>query len=190
MINYCFTIINSIIAVINTKCMNTVRFVARILLALSRVLALGYALSFLLSLIALSTGWSLNLIEGNQRFEIFYPFTRVPYLLGMYNRDYILMFLLLLGLYTLFFFLVGNVFKVFTLPKLFTAYGIRQLKRFYLGNLVLPISSAFAISLFYGIESPMVVLVILHMLLGVFTYFMAAIFKEGFVLQNENDLIL
>jgi len=170
--------------------MKTTRFVARVLLALTRILTVGYAMSFLLSLLALSTGWSLHLINGNRRFEILYPFSNVPYLLGEYNNGYILMFLLLLGLYSLFFFLVGNVFKVFTRPKLFTPYGIRQLRWFYLGNLMLPIVAAFIITLCYGIDAALVILVILHIILGVFTYFMAAIFEQGLVLQVENDLIL
>ncbi|MCC8407834.1 DUF2975 domain-containing protein [Mucilaginibacter sp. UR6-1] len=170
--------------------MKTVRLIAKILSAISKILAAGYFLSFLLSVIALSTGWCLNLIEHNNRFEICYPFTRTPYLLGEYNEGYIIMFLLLLGLYALFFFLVGKVFSVFTKPRLFTAYGIRQLKMFYLGNLVLPALSVIIISVFYNIESPAEILVVLHMLLGVFTYFMAAIFKEGYHLQTENDLIL
>ncbi len=170
--------------------MKTVRFVARCLLAFSRVLAVGYALSFLLSLVALSSGWSLNLFAENRRFEILYPFTRVAYLLGEYNQGYILMFLLLLGLYTLFFFLVGNVFKVFTQPTLFTSYGVRQLRTFYLGNLLMPVCAGVLIACCYGIESPMVILIILHLILGVFTYFMAAIFEQGLMLQSENDLIL
>lgn len=170
--------------------MKTVRFVARFLLALSRMLAVGYLISFLLSLVALTSGWSLNLVSENRRFEIYYPFTKVPYLLGEYNPGYMLMFLLLLGLYAIFFFLVGNVFKVFTRSKLFTTYGIRQLRNFYLGNLIMPICAGAVIAICYGFESPMVILVILHMILGVFTYFMAAIFEQGLVLQSENDLIL
>ena len=170
--------------------MKTVRFIARLLLALTRVLTAGYALSFLLSCLALSTGWSLHLIEANRRFEIFYPFTHVPYLLGEYNTGYILMFLLLLALYALFFFLVGNVFKVFTQPELFTPFGIRQLRWFYIGNLVLPMAAAVIIGLCYGIDAAVVILVILHMILGVFTYFMASIFEQGLLLQSENDLIL
>ncbi|WP_316800876.1 DUF2975 domain-containing protein [Pedobacter frigidisoli] len=170
--------------------MKTVQFIARLLLALTRVLAAGYALSFLLSSLALSTGWSMQLIDGGRRFEIFYPFTSVPYLLGEYSSGYILMFLLLLGLYTMFFFLVGNVFKVFTQSKLFTSFGIRQLRWFYVGNLVLPVAAAMIVVVFYGFDAAMIILVILHMILGVFTYFMAAIFQQGLVLQNENDLIL
>lgn len=170
--------------------MKSVRIISKILLIVSHLLAAGYLVSFLLSAIALSTGWSFNLIEQNRRFEIYYPFTHKPYLLGEYNNGYILMFLLLLGLYTLFFFLVGRVFSVFIQPKLFTAYGIRQLRLFYLGNLVLPVLSVMVISLFYNVESPAEIMVTLHILLGVFTYFMAAIFKEGYNLQTENDLIL
>lgn len=170
--------------------MKTVRTISKLLEIITRILAAGYFASFMLSVTSFSTGWSLNLISDNRRFEICYPFTQTPYLLGEYNDGYILMFLLLLGLYALFFFLVGNVFAVFSKPKLFTAYGIRQLRLFYLGNLVLPLASAVLISLFYNMESPAGILITLHILLGVFTYFMAAIFKEGYQLQTENDLIL
>lgn len=170
--------------------MRNVQTVSKLLFNVSVILCAGYFASFLLSVVALSTGWSLHLIDSHRRFEICYPFTNTPYLLGEYNGGYILMFLLLLGLYALFFYLVGRVFTVFAKPKLFTAYGIRQLKLFYLGNLVLPAVSAIIISSFYNIESPAGILITLHMLLGVFTYFMAAIFKEGYHLQTENDLIL
>lgn len=170
--------------------MNIVRFIARILSVVSRIAAVGYLLSFLLSAVSLYTGWSLNLIDNGRRFEIDYPFTHIPYLLGEYNNGYIIMFLLLLGLYALFFLLVGNVFHVFTQTKLFTAYGIRQLRIFYLGNLVIPALAMLLISIVYDVESPLQILVILHMLLGVFSYFMAAIFKEGYHLQSEHDLIL
>lgn len=189
LINYCFKIINCTIA-IYLDSMKTVRIVAVVLSAISRVLAAGYFLSFLLSALAFSSGWSLNIIEDGRRFEVCYPFTHTPYLLGEYNTGYMIMFLLLLGLYGLFFLLVGNVFSVFTKTKLFTAYGIRHLRIFYLGNLVLPLLAMLLISAVYEVESPLQILVILHMLLGVFSYFMAAIFREGYYLQNENDLIL
>ncbi|MCX2479388.1 hypothetical protein OQY15_09830 [Pedobacter sp. MC2016-15] len=170
--------------------MKTVRIISTILEITTRILAAGYFFSFLLSVTAFSTGWSLNLINDNRRFEICYPFTQTPYLLGEYNDGYILIFVLLLGLYSLFFFLVGNVFAVFSKPKLFTAYGVRQLRLFYLGNLVLPLASAILVSIFYDMESPAEILITLHIILGVFSYFMAAIFKEGYQLQTENDLIL
>ncbi|MCD8739304.1 DUF2975 domain-containing protein [Mucilaginibacter roseus] len=170
--------------------MKTVRLIAKVLSAISKILATGYFLSFLLSIIAFTTGWNLNVIEHNTRFEICYPFTQTPFLLGEYSAGYMLMFLLLLGLYSLFFLLVGRVFGVFTQARLFTAHGIRQLKMFYLGNLVLPVVAIVVVSLFYNVDSPAEILVVLHMLLGVFTYFMAAIFREGYNLQCENDLIL
>lgn len=170
--------------------MKTVRLISRVLFIITRLLSAGYLLSFLLSAIALTTGRGLHLTDQRSRFEVFYPFTQHPYLRGEYNGGYMLMFLMILGLYAFFFFLVGNVFTVFTQTKLFTAYGIRQLKRFYVGNLVLPPLSVVVISLFYSIDSPAEILLTLHMLLGVFTYFLAAIFSEGVNLQNEHDLIL
>lgn len=170
--------------------MKTVRMVSGVLFIATRILALGYLLSFLLSALTLSTGWSLNLTDQNRNFQVCYPFTHQPYLLGEYNQGYILMFLLLLALYALFFYMVGNVFTVFTQTKLFTNYGIRQLELFYSGNLIVPLSATIIISFFYDIDSPAEVLIILHALLGVFTYFLAAIFRQGVDLQNEQDLII
>ncbi len=170
--------------------MKTVRAVSGVLVVITRVASLGYLLSFLLSSLALATGWSLKLTTGGSRFEIMYPFTESPYLLGEYNRGYIVAFLVLLGLYSLFFFLISNVFKAFTKSRLFTVYGIRQLQRFYATNIILPSLTAFVISGFYKIDNIVETLVILHALLGVFTYFMAAIFEQGVRLQNEQDLII
>lgn len=170
--------------------MKTVRVVSRVLFIITRVVSLGYLLSFLLSAIAFASGWSLNIIDQGRRFEVCYPFTHQPYLLGEYNSGYMMMMLLLLGLYALFFFLVSNVFNVFTQTKLFTEHGIRQLKWFYSGNLILPLTAVFILSPFYNIESPVEILVALHALLGVFTYFLAAIFEQGVNLQKEQDLII
>lgn len=170
--------------------MKSVRLVSKFLFLITRIAATGYFLSFLLSAIAFATNWNLNLIDEQRRFEIYYPFTKSPYLLGEFNQGYILMFLLLLGLYAIFFYLAGNVFKVFTYQKLFTTNGILQLKRFYLGNFIFPSLAILFISFFYHLDSPVEIFVMLHALLGVFTYFLAAIFKQGVNLQNEQDLII
>lgn len=170
--------------------MKTVRVVSRILFIVTRLVSVCYLASFLLSAVAFATGWSLNIIDQGRRFEVCYPFSNVPYLLGEYNGGYILMFLLLLGLYALFFFLVGNVFTVFTQSKLFTEHAIKQLKIFYAANLVLPLTATFIISPFYNVDSPVEILIALHALLGIFTYFMAAIFGQGVHLQKEQDLII
>ncbi|TDO20055.1 DUF2975 domain-containing protein [Pedobacter duraquae] len=170
--------------------MQTVRLISRLLFIITRAAAVGYLLSFLLSAAALSTGWSLNIIENGSRFQVCYPFTAEPYLLGENNRGYILGFLMLLGLYALFFYLVGNVFRVFTHEKLFTKEGIRHLKIFYLGNLVLPVLAVIIIAPFYPVYNEMKILVVLHALLGVFSYFISAIFTQGVKLQHEQDLII
>jgi hypothetical protein len=170
--------------------MKNVRIVSRLLFIITRITSLGYLLAFALSSIALSTGWSLNLTDHETRFEVCYPFTHYPFLLGEYNAGYITGFLCLLGLYSLFFFLVSNIFYVFLQPKLFTTYGIRQLKRFYQSNLLLPLMASLAISPFYSIDKVVETLVILHAILGVFAYFIAAIFEQGIKLQNDQDLII
>jgi len=170
--------------------MKTVRSISGVLVILTRTASLGYFLSFVLSCLAFSTGWSLKITNDATRFEVLYPFTNSPYLLGEYNRGYIIAFLVLLGLYSLFFFLISNVFKAFTKSRIFTVYGIRQLKWFYGTNIILPAVTALILSGFYPIDSIVEILVIIHALLGVFTYFMAAIFEQGVKLQNEQDLII
>lgn len=172
--------------------MKTVRVISKVLLAITRLIALGYFFSFLLSAIALSTGWSLKLVKDKaERFVILYPFTDSRFLLGDYESGYIFMFLLILGSYAFFFWTLGNVFKVFNQVKLFTQKGIGYLKWFYISNLTVPLAATILISVVYEVESPVAEgLIVLHALLGVFTYFIAAIFKQGVSLQNEQDLII
>ena len=170
--------------------MKTVRLISGILRYASRITAWGYLLTFLYASASLATGWCLHLTEQQQRFVICYPFTVQPFLLGEYQSGYILMFLLLLGLYALFFFLVGNVFRVFTKIRLFTPFGVNQLRRFYVANLVLPLCAAMVVFPFYTLDSTVPILITLHAILGIFTYFMAAIFRQGLALQDEQDLII
>ncbi|MCJ0741268.1 hypothetical protein [Pedobacter montanisoli] len=138
----------------------------------------------------LSTGLRLNIID-EKKFAILWPFSSKPFLLGDYNLPYILFdFILILGFYGLFFLLTANVFKLFFQPKLFTLKGIRQLKWFYLLNLILPGTCMVLAHLFSYIEEGIEMLVVIHFILGIFAYFLAAIFSQGVKLQNEQDLFI
>lgn len=170
--------------------MKTVRIVSKALFVLTRLFTLGYFLSLLLSILAFSTGWSFNILNNNTRFQILFPFTNTPFLLGEYNSGFIYMFLLFFFLYTLFFWLLENVFRVFMQTKLFTKEGIRRLKMFYISNLSVPLLAIISLSVFYEVDPTAQVLVILHAVLGIFAYFIAAIFQQGLHLQNEQDLII
>lgn len=171
--------------------MTTAKVVSRILFYITRFLSILYFAMPALSILALTTGWGLNLRENDKYFQVYYPFTKSPFINGDYNYTYIIFFFLLpLLLYGLFFLLVSNVFKVFLQPKLFTDYGIKHLKRFYLANFIIPGSVIILMVIFAKVESIAIVFVVLHAILGVFAYLLAAIFRQGLNLQNQQDLII
>ena len=171
--------------------MQTTRLISKLLFYFSRMMALLYGAFVLLSVIALSTGWGLRLREDGRYFSVTYPFSDKNLLLGDYNLTYIILyFLSVLGWYFLFCWLLGNVFRVFFQPRLFTDTGVRHLRNFYQANFLLPIVHVIATLLFDKLESDAVALVLLHAVLGVFAYFLAAIFRQGLQLQKEQDLYI
>ncbi len=171
--------------------MNKVKIISKILFYITRVLAFFYLFTAAYSLFSLVTGVFLGFRENKKYFSVMYPFTEKPFLIGDYNVSYIIFdFLLVLGLYGLFFLLASNIFKVFFQPKLFTEFGIRQLRFFYWANLLLPGITIFFASIFAEVEDMAVILVILHFILGIFAYFFAAIFRQGLQLQKEQDLFI
>lgn len=171
--------------------MKTTYFVSKILFYVTRFLSIVYFTLSLYSLLTLSTGWFLNFQDNGKYFQIYYPFTEHPLMLGDYNLPYIIFeFLSPLSLYGLFFLLISNVFKVFFQPKLFTQNGINHLRRFYLVNLFLPSIVIFLASIFISLDNEVSIFIVLHFMLGIFAYFLAAIFKQGLNLQNEQDLFI
>ena len=171
--------------------MKSVKILSRILFYFARVLAYLYFGMAALSLLALTTGWGLNIREGGKYFQVYYPFTKTGFLNGDYNLTYILFFFLLpIALYGLFFWLLSNVFKVFFQPKLFTSYGVKHLRRFYLANCIIPGALVLVTSFFDAVEAEAFAMVVLHFTLGVFAYFFAAIFRQGVQLQKEQDLYI
>lgn len=171
--------------------MQATRLISKLLFYFSRMMALLYGAFFLLSVIALSTGWGLRIREEGRYFSVTYPFSEKNLLLGDYNPTYIfLYFLSVLFWYFLFCWLLGNVFRVFFQPRLFTDSGVSHLRNFYLANFLLPILHLITTLFIDTLESDLVVLVFLHAILGVFAFFLAAIFRQGLQLQKEQDLYI
>lgn len=172
--------------------MNNVKLISAILFHLTRAVAVLYLLVTLYALIAIMTGWGFTPMENGTFFTVCYPFSEVAFLIGENNWGYkVFSFLLPIGLYGVFFLQLSTVFNVFKQPKLFTQYGVTQLKWFCLTNCTVPsiailLASIFSGSLANGIE----ILAIVHFFLGVFAYFLAAIFQQGLQLQNEQDLYI
>lgn len=171
--------------------MHTSRLISKVLFYLSRLMAIFYGTLLLLSVLALITGWGLSIREGGRYFSVNYPFTKKHLLLGDYNTTYIfLYFLSVIFWYFLFCWLLGNVFRVFFQQRLFTDTGVRHLRNFYLANFLLPIFHLMATILFDTLEADAVALVLLHAVVGVFAYFLSAIFRQGLQLQKEQDLYI
>ena len=117
------------------------------------------------------TGWNIVPYGEAKYLHINYPFTNQPFLNVDNNTSYILFsFLIPLALYTLFFLLASKVFKVFYQPRLFTQNNLKHLKKFYLLNLVIPLPVVIISSFFTEVESAIWLLVVVHFILGVFTF--------------------
>jgi hypothetical protein len=174
--------------------MKTVRVVASILHYISKTgallfLATGvYAAIVVLLFYYGSFSWLP--IEVNQGyFTIFFPGTKTPFLLGDYSASYLFTYLFTIIFYGFFLWILGGVFHAFKQPRLFTKKGVSQLSRFYIINLVVPILFLLLVIFFRDETSDLVRIMFLHLVIGVFAFFMAAIFKQGLVLQEEQDLI-
>ncbi|PSK91135.1 DUF2975 domain-containing protein [Taibaiella chishuiensis] len=171
--------------------MNRVKTISRILYYLSALLALIYSGMALYSVVCLLTGWNLIPYGEGKYLHILYPFTSKPFLNIDNNLPYMLFsFLLPLTLYGLFFWITCGVFRVFHQPRLFTAKNVTRLRQFYGFNLIAPVSAVLLAAIFVPVESPIWALVVVHLLLGVFAYFFAVIFRQGLQLQNEQDLFI
>lgn len=172
--------------------MKNVKIISTILFYITRIVAILCILVAIYTLISLVTGWSYISIDNGENFAVYYPFTETRFLLGENNLDYkIFSFLIPIGSYGIFFYLISNVFNAFKQPKLFTEYGVKQLKWFFLANIFVPsIIILLALICTGNIENGLEWAAVIHFLLGVFAYFLYAIFKQGLNLQNEQDLYI
>jgi len=171
--------------------MNQTKIISQILYYICFVLAIGYLLTAVYSILCLITGFSITPYKENVYFHINYPFTEKPFLNIENNYSYILFsFLLVLISYGIFFWLSAKVFKVFFQSKLFTKENIIHLKRFYVYNIFFPLPIVVIANFFVEVESIIWGLVFIHLMLGIFCLFLANIFKQGLHLQNEQDLFI
>lgn len=174
-----------------TEIMRRTKVIANFLYFITRVIGAIYFLTFLHAAICLlfKTNSLVYSPEGN-RFEINFPFTDIPFLIGDNTQVFIVELLLVLGLYALFLLLASNVFDTFRKEKLFTLQGIFRLRMFYLANLIIPPLIILLFSVISEVEHPLVIMTLIHVTLAVFAYFLAAIFKQGLQLQNEQELFI
>lgn len=175
--------------------MKQVRIIASGLFYLTRTAALLFLMTgiYAFVILALSMYTSMDQLPirvSDGSFVIFYPFTEQPFLLGDYTVSYFLISTSTVLLYGFFLWLLSCVFKAFRQQKLFIPRSVSRLERFYLFNLGVPILFLVILA-FSGQElRDAVLIVFLHLMIGVFAFFMAAIFRQGLLLQEEQDLTL
>jgi hypothetical protein len=171
--------------------MGKTKLIAKIFSIISRLAGLGYLVTVIYSVICLATKWCITPYGDGKYLHINYPFSQTPFLNLDNNTNYILFaFLLPITLYGLFFWLAANLFFVFSRPKLFTISNLLQLKRYYMFNWLAPFPAIMISSFFVETESEVWLLAVVHSILGVFVWMVAAIFKQGLQLQNEQDLFI
>jgi len=169
--------------------MKKTRILSKILYAITRSLAWIYMVIGLYGTFAWIT--KINIQTSDTTAILNYPLTDISFLILDNNRSYFLFaFLLPILSYTLFFWLLSNVFRVFYQDRLFTNPNIAHLKRFYLVNIIWPIVLVALSSLFIEIEKGIFVIVALHLVLGTFIFIISEIFHQGLSLQNEQDLYI
>ncbi len=175
--------------------MAQVRILARILFYLARavsilsILIAVYAL-LVLGISAVWPGANMPIARSAENnFVIFYPFTKIPFLLGEYNISYLATTFLALTFYILFLWMLSDVFHAFKQERIFSRKGVLQLTRFYLVNLMGPLLIMLVLVAFRQEIQDIIRITFLHLIIGVFAFFMSAIFKQGVILQEEQDLI-
>jgi hypothetical protein len=174
--------------------MKTVRLVAAILFYVSRVWAIivlviaAYASAILLIHLIAPTATIPMRVLQDETFRIYFPFTTKIFLLGDYTASYLVTNLLMIVFYGIFLWLLSAVFHAFRQQKLFTRRGVVRLSRFYIINLFMPLLFVVLLLVFGSELFDIIRIGVLHLVIGVFAFFMAAIFKQGLLLQEEQDL--
>jgi hypothetical protein len=175
--------------------MKSVRVLSRFLYYLSRGAAILYIVTTLYAMLvmvlfSLFPGANIPMsIRETGIFQITYPFTSEVFLQGEYTTSYLSVYFLILSFYGLFLWLLGDVFRAFRQARLFTQKGFVQLSRFYIVNITIPVLILVLLAIFQQELSDILRITFLHLVIGVFAFFMAAIFKQGLALQEEQDLI-
>ncbi len=128
--------------------------------------------------------------ENGDYFQVSIPFTG-SVIKGINHPLTLLAIIAFFLFYSAFFYLLTQLFKTFKAEKLFTENAIVFLKRFTILNLIVPllylIIGAIAT---HHISTDDLISGLLHVFLGIFAAFIAAIFKLGYRLQEENDLTI
>lgn len=171
--------------------MNKVKQISKPLFYLSRLVSLLYMATVVFTLVSIIFKTpNFVLTNSGESFQINFPLSNSAFLIGQNISSSILEMILGIMLYGLFFWLLSDVFKVFFQPKLFIEKSVKRLTLFYITNFIIPVLMFLFLVINNNYSPSVWSVAILHFLLGVFIFFMTAIFKQGLQLQNEQDLFI
>lgn len=153
------------------------------------------ALTLLLLFIILSLIFKNYAISGTNEFSMEIPLTN-SYIKSDYTQitlTFLMTSMIIFFIYYgIFFYLLRLIFKAFSMEKvIFTKKTLGYIRNFAQLNIFLPplgIIAAYFIK--NGIDFEAIMQGGLLVLLGVFSLFVVAVFKEGIVLQEETDLTI
>jgi len=162
--------------------------VSSILFYGTRLITIGYAAFILFVIISLIT--HNFVITDTNNMEMHIPFSNAV-IKGNFTPVTLIAMLGYLIFYGIFFFVLSLIFKTFSAEKLFTEKAIKHLKWFTILNLILPfVYPISAIILKNSVSIDDLIPGLLHIGLGVFAWFIVAIFRLGFTIQEENELTI
>ena len=124
--------------------MKQIKKISKILFYVTRTIAFFYVLTAIFSFVSFAFKTkNFELTKEAENFQINFPFSHTPFLVGQNNPSAIWEMILGILLYGLFFWLLSNVFNVFAQPKLFIEKNVKTLTVFYIANFIIPILMLF-----------------------------------------------
>ncbi|NER17114.1 DUF2975 domain-containing protein [Spongiivirga citrea] len=162
--------------------------ISKLLYYVTMAVVIGYGVFIGFVAFALITN-RFELTDDN-RFKIKILFVD-SYVMGALDGKTIVVLLLFLAYYLLYFLLLLRILKAFKSDALFTNSIIKRLDWFTYFNLLFPVATFIGVLIMGdGKLNDEVVYGMFHILIAIFSGFISAIFKQGFQLQQENDLTI
>lgn len=153
--------------------------------------ACAIGLTLLLLFIILSLIFKNYSVDMNNEFSMGIPFTD-SFIRSEFSFTILMGLKIFMLYYGIFFYLLRTIFKAFSQNNvIFTKKTIDYIKKFAWLNLLLPplgIIAAYFIK--SGVDFETIMQGGLLILLGIFSLFVVAVFKEGIILQQETDLTI
>lgn len=161
--------------------------VSIVLFYASRIIAISLLLVVVFVLFSWLTGQTKIDQEGVFRLKI--PFSN-SVISGMNDLVTLMAIMGTFLFYSAFVYLLSLVFKTFTVEPLFRQQAIKYLGYFTIMNMISPLGYIILMIIVHrgGFED--IAIVLLHLTLGLFAAFISAIFKQGVVLQEEQNLTI